>query len=239
MSKLLYLFPRFSRLDLTLWGASVLLILLSFFLFSASGPLTLTASLLGVTSLIYCAKGHPFGQVLMLVFSVLYGILSYSAAYYGEMLTYLGMTAPMAAFSLVSWVRNPSQGNRAQVAVAQLHPREAWLLPLLTAAVTVLFYYVLRAFDTAQLAVSTLSVATSFVAAYLTFRRSPYYALAYAANDLVLVVLWALAARNDPSSLSVLLCFAIFLVNDLYGFVSWKRMQRQQSAAAAWVSENS
>ena len=59
MSKLLYLVPRFSRLDLALWGASVLLILLSFFLFSASGPLTLTASLLGVTSLIYCAKGIP------------------------------------------------------------------------------------------------------------------------------------------------------------------------------------
>ena len=78
---------------------------------------------------------------------------------------------------------------------------------------------------------STLSVATSFAAVYLTFRRSPYFALAYAANDVVLIVLWILAAREDISYLSVIICFVMFLVNDLYGFVSWKRMEKRQMAA--------
>ena len=102
----------------------------------------------------------------------------------------------------------------------------------LTAAVTFGFYFVLVRFGTANIVPSTLSVATSFAAVYLTFRRSPYFALAYAANDVVLIVLWTLAAVENISYLSVIICFVMFLVNDLYGFVSWKRMERRQMAAA-------
>lgn len=70
----------------------------SFAVFDRENYLTLTASVIGATSLIFNAKGNPFGQVLMIVFSILYGIISYSCSYYGEMITYLGMTAPMALF---------------------------------------------------------------------------------------------------------------------------------------------
>lgn len=68
---------------------------------------------------------------------------------------------------------------------------------------------------------------------YLTFRRSPYFALAYAANDLVLIWLWILAAITDISYLSVIVCFILFFANDLYGFYSWKRMQKQQNQSAS------
>jgi nicotinamide riboside transporter PnuC len=75
-------------------------------------------------------------------------------------------------------------------------------------------------------------VTTSFIAVYLTFRRSPYFALAYAANDVVLIVMWTMAAAEDMRYLSVVICFLMFLVNDLYGFASWKRMEKRQRAAA-------
>ena len=72
---------------------------------------------------------------------------------------------------------------------------------------------------------------TSFIAVYLTFRRSPYFALGYAANDVVLIVLWSLAAAENISYISVLICFIMFLINDVYGFFNWRRMQKIQSAA--------
>lgn len=65
----------------------------------------------------------------------------------------------------------------------------------------------------------------------LTFRRSPYYALAYAANDGVPVVLWVLAAMDDKSYLPVAVCFLLFLINDLYGFVNWRKMEKRQRCA--------
>lgn len=101
----------FSKTEIILWSVSTLLIIISFFIFDRENYLTLLASLIGVTSLIFNAKGNPVGQLLMVIFSILYGIISYSFSYYGEMITYLGMTMPMAVFALISWLRNPYNGN--------------------------------------------------------------------------------------------------------------------------------
>ena len=221
----------FTKEELTLWGGSAGLILISFFLFDRVNFMTLAASLIGTTSLIFNAKGNPIGQALMIVFSLLYGVISYTFSYFGEMITYLGMTGPMALFALISWLRNPYNGNHAEVAVNRLENKELVLMYVLTALVTVGFYFILNYFNTANMVPSTLSVTTSFIAVYLTFRRSPYFALAYAANDVVLIVMWTLAAAEDISYLSVIICFVMFLVNDLYGFVSWKRMEKRQMAA--------
>ena len=220
----------FTRTEYMLWGLSAALIAAAYFRFDGDSVLTLAASLIGVTSLIFSAKGNPFGQLLMVVFSLLYGMISYGARYYGEMITYLGMTMPMAVFALVTWLRHPYGGNRAQVKVAALNRRDVHRMLVWTAAVTLLFFFILSALDTASLLPSTISVTTSFIAVYLTYRRSAYFALAYAANDAVLIILWTIAAAKDPSAIAVLACFAVFLVNDLYGFVSWRRMQRAQQS---------
>lgn len=220
----------FTKAEIALWGISVTLIAASFFIYDRENYLTLAASLIGVTSLIFCAKGNPFGQFLMVVFSVLYGIISFTFAYYGEMITYVGMTAPMAVFAFVSWLRNPYKGNKAEVKVNRLGGKEMVFLTGLTAAVTVVFYFILAAFHTANILPSTLSVATSFLAVYLTFRRSAFYAIAYAANDVVLIVLWALASFSDKSYVSVVICFVMFFANDMYGFISWTNRQKRQEA---------
>ncbi len=218
----------FTKTEIILWCVSTVLVLASFLAFDRENYLTLAASLIGVTSLIFNAKGNPFGQVLMIVFSVLYGVISYSFAYYGEMITYLGMTGPMAVFALISWLKNPFNGNKSEVKVNHIGKKETVFMILLTAAVTAAFYFILEYFNTANIIPSTLSVTTSFIAVYLTFRRSEYYAVAYAANDIILIILWILAAKTDISYVSVIVCFAMFLVNDLYGFISWKRMHKRQ-----------
>lgn len=222
----------FSKGEWTLWGSSSALILISFLLFDRMNTMTLAASLIGVTSLIFNAKGNPIGQALMILFSLLYGLISYTFSYYGEMITYWGMTAPMALFALITWLRNPFGGNRAEVAVNRITRTELLGALALTALVTFVFYFILDYFETANIIPSTLSVTTTFIAVYLTFRRSPYFALAYAANDVVLILLWAMAAAEDISYLSVLICFVVFLVNDLYGFMNWRKMEQRQLATA-------
>ncbi len=219
----------FTKTELILWISSVLLIVGSFCVFDKENYLTLAASLIGVTSLIFSAKGNPFGQVLMVVFSLLYGIISYGFAYYGEMITYLGMTMPMAVFALIAWLKNPYKGNKAQVKVNTVGKKETVFMCFAAAAVTVVFYFILEHFNTANIIPSTLSVTTSFVAVYLTFRRSPLFALAYASNDIVLIVLWIMASVYDPRYISVAVCFAAFLVNDIYGYISWRKMKKMQS----------
>ena len=219
----------FSKGETLLWSSSVLLIIIFFFIFDKENYMTLTASVIGATALIFNAKGNPIGQALIIIFSIFYAIISYSFAYYGEMITYLGMSAPMAAIALISWLRNPYNGNRSEVKVNRIKGKEIIFMLILTAVVTAAFYFILKAFGTANLIPSTVSVTTSFIAAYLTFRRSPFFALAYAANDVILLILWTMATISDISYLSVIICFVMFLINDIYGFINWTKMQKRQS----------
>ena len=229
-------FGYFTKGEYILWGMSVLMIVVSFIAFDKNNYLTLTASLIGVTSLIFSAKGNPFGQFLMIIFSILYGMISFTFSYYGEMVTYLGMTAPMAVFALISWLQNPYNGNKSEVKINRLNQKEIVLMLVLTGVVTVLFYFILNVFDTANIIPSTISVTTSFMAVYLTFRRSAYFALAYAANDIVLIILWVMAAMSNISYLSVSICFVMFLVNDVYGYINWSRMkERQQNESVSFL----
>ena len=218
----------FSTFEICLWITSVVLITASYLIFDRSSILTLIASDLGVTAILLNAKGNPIGQGLMVVFSIIYGIISYGFAYYGEMITYLGMTMPMSVFALIAWLRNPFKGNKAQVEVNRISRKETIFMIILSALVTFGFYFILKAFSTANLVPSTISVTTSFAAVYLTFRRSPYFSLLYAANDIVLIVLWVMASFHSISYISVVVCFVMFLVNDLYAFISWRKMEIKQ-----------
>lgn len=229
MKRIFLLLSYLKKEEIILWSSSVILILVSFSIFDRENYLTLVASLIGVTSLIFNAKGNPFGQFLMVIFSVLYGIISFTFSYYGEMITYLGMTAPMAVVALISWLKNPYQGNKAEVKVNSIKKKEYIFMWIVTVFVTSIFYFVLEYFDTANIIPSTISVTTSFLAVYLTFRRSPYYAIGYAANDIVLIVLWILASFENMAYVSVVVCFIAFLANDIYGYLSWCEMGKRQA----------
>ena len=217
-----------TKFEKALWLVSSLIITVSFLFGTDKNPLTLIVSLIGVTSLIFIAKGNVWGQILMIIFSIIYGYISYKTRYYGEMITYVGMTGPMAVMALVAWLKNPFEGEENQVAVAEITPMKIAVVTALSIIVSVIFYFILKYFNTANLVLSTVSVLTSFFAASLTFLRSPYYALGYAANDVVLIILWVLASMENPGYIPMVMCFVVFFVNDVYGYISWKRMAEMQ-----------
>ena len=224
------LFNGFTPIEVCLWLGSLALIVGSAFFFGSADYLYVVAALIGATSLIFVSKGNVLGQILTVVFSVFYGVISFSFRYYGEMITYLGMTAPIAVASVVTWLKNPYKDKKNEVTVNRLSAREYALILALGVAVTVAFYFILRALDTANLVVSTVSVLTSFVAVWLTMRRSALYALAYAMNDVVLIVLWTFAALESVEYVSMVVCFVVFFANDLYGFFNWRRLRKRQQA---------
>ena len=191
-------------------------------------PFIMVACLVGVTALIFVAKGYVIGQILTAIFALIYGIVSYDLHYYGEMITYLGMSAPIALLSAYTWWKHPYKQTK-EVEVYRLTRKDVILTYVYAFLVTFLFYFILKWLNTSEMFFSTLSITTSFLACYLTYLRSPYYALGYSANDIVLIILWILASLKDPSNIPMIFCFIMFLVNDLYGFINWKRMSRRQT----------
>ena len=143
------------------------------------------------------------------------------------MITYLFMTAPMAIISAITWIKNPYQDSD-EVKVSIVTKKQISTMSILAIIVTSLCYFILKLCNTTNLFFSTISITTSFIASYLTYLRSPYYAIGYSANDIILIILWTLASIEDISYLPMVACFLMFLANDLYGFYNWSKMQQRQ-----------
>lgn len=192
-----------------------------------NGILSTIASLIGVTALIFVAKGDAFGQILTIIFSVLYGIVSWKFKYYGEVITYLCMSAPAAFVTLIAWLKHPYKDSH-EVKVAHMSWKK-WAFTIgVSVVMTVAFYFILGALGTTNLLVSTISILTSSFACTLLILRSPYYAIAYSTNDIVLIILWIMATIENIMYLPMIICFVMFLANDLYGFYNWRKMKRRQ-----------
>lgn len=219
----------FSKFEWTLWLISLTAVTVSFFFSSTQNPLNLIASLIGVTALIFLAKGNVAGQILTIVFSLIYAVISYQYHYYGEMITYLGMTAPIAVLSSITWLKNPYENKKSEVKISNLTIHQVFKMLILSAFVTFVFYFILKYFNTTNLIISTVSIATSFLASYLMLYRSPFYALAYSANDIVLIILWLFASIESISHLPIVICFVMFLLNDMYAFFNWQRIHDSQN----------
>ena len=217
-----------SKFEIALWLVSLVVVFTSYVLSPDKDALSIVFSLIGVTALIFVSKGMVLGQVLSVVFAVGYAIISFSYKYYGEMFTYVFLTAPSAIAAIISWIKNPYKETEV-VKVADLTPKKTALVFALGISVSIGFYFLLGALDTANLIISTVSVLTSFIASAFTYLRSPYYAIAYSLNDVVLITMWILATVERPAYLPMIFCFLMFLVNDLYGFVNWKRLKKEQN----------
>lgn len=218
-----------TKREWSIWLGSIIIVLISNLATKDFDLLTLVAALTGVTSLIFAAKGNVWGQVLMILFSILYGIISFRFRYWGEMMTYLGMTLPMAVWSTITWIENPSENNGNEVQIQSLSKKHIVALCISGIIVTAVYYYILKSFNTPNIIFSTISIITSFIAASLTMLRSSYYAVWYAVNDVVLIILWVLASLKDPAYIPVVVNFSIFFMNDMYGFMSWKQSELEQA----------
>lgn len=215
-----------SRTDKIIWISSLFVIVVSAYMFDEKDLLTIIASVIGTTALIFVGKGDAIGQLLTIIFGIIYAVISFSFKYYGEMITYMGMTAPSALWAMIVWLKNPYK--KREVKVGKITKAKWCLLVLSAVIVTLIMWRVLAYFNTANLLFSTISVTTSYLASMLTVLRSPYYAVCYAANDIILIVLWVMATMVNISYFPMILCFLIFLVNDLYGFLNWRKMKARQ-----------
>ena len=224
----------FAKLGRRAWGlyiCSLCVVTVSALFGDGIDLLSLATSLVGVTALILLAVGDVWGQILSCLFALLYATVSLRLHYYGEAITYLCMSAPASFCSVISWMRHPAERGKNVVKIRPLRPVELFGISLAALGITAGGYFVLAAWSTPQLPVATFSLLTSFFASALMFFRSPYYAIAYTANDAVLIVLWGTACFADLRYLSVVACFVAFLANDLFAFVEWRKRQKKQNGS--------
>lgn len=220
-------FRNLNKVELIIYIVSEILIIGSFIISKNKNILSLVSSVLGATSLILLSKGDYLGHIISVIFGVIYIIISYSYKYYGEMFIYGLLMIPLAVTNIIIWKRN--QASSHQVKIHQIEKKEIIYIFIITIIIGIIFYFILKWLNTTNLIISSISVMTSVSASLLSLKRSPYYAIMFILNDLVLITMWSLAAKDNPMYLPNVICFVAFLINDIYALVNWKKIEKKQT----------
>lgn len=193
-----------------------------------SDALTVITSIIGIFCALLLAKGFVLGQFFGIAIVVLYSIVSFKNAFYGEMITYIVIMLPMYVWSIVEWIKH--KNNKTESVEVNSIKWQEWLIVSLCAiAIFIGFYFLLKALNTSELVISTLSVVDNVFAVYLLARRSKYGFVSYIVNDLILIVLWGIPVfGGNLLVLPMLINPIVNLVNDSYGVINWTKLQIKQ-----------
>ena len=166
------IFKNWTLFEIILLTVSPLIVLTVGIIFK-SDALTIITSIVGIICALLLAKGLVLGQFFGIAIVVLYSIVSYKNRYYGEMLIYLAIMFPMYIWGIIEWLKHKN-GETKSVEVNSIKWKE-WLLVAICALFSfIAFYFLLKALNTSQLIISTLSVVDNIFAVYLLARRSKY-----------------------------------------------------------------
>lgn len=138
------------------------------------------------------------------------------------------MMFPMYIIGIVSWFKHKNKETDS-VEVNKISKKEWIIVAIVFVAVFVGIYYLLKAFNTNELVVSTISVLASLFAIYLQIRRSRFSFSFYMINDIILMVLWGIPViSGNLLLLPMVLNPIINFINDSYGFYNWKKLEKEQ-----------
>ncbi len=224
------IFGKWNIVELALYIAGLALIIVMSACFGASWTSAL-AGIFGLSCVLFSAKGKIISIFFTWIMIVFYSLLSYKNKYYGEVFINIFMMFPMTVVQLAAWLKN--LGKDYVVKVNSIKKTEIIIVFAVAAAAFVAFYFILRALNTSQLIFSTVSIVTSVLATYFHSRRSRYGFLAFLVNDAVLCVLWLLATLQDVKNIAMLTAVSLYVISDIYGFISWGILQKRQQKEAA------
>ena len=194
-----------------------------------SDLLTVSCSIVGIITALLLAKGKNLGQVFGLLITILYSIVSFKNKYYGEVLIYALVMLPMYIIGIFTWINHKNEKTNS-VEINSIEKKEWGIVSIVFALVFVGIYYLLKAFNTNELVVSTISVLASLFAVYLQIRRSKYSFSFYMVNDIILMFLWGIPViRGSYILFPMLLNPIINFINDMYGFYNWKKTEKIQN----------
>lgn len=138
------------------------------------------------------------------------------------------MMFPMYIIGIVSWFRHKNKETDS-VEVNKISKKEWIIVAIVFVGIFVGIYFLLKAFNTNELVVSTISVLASLFAIYLQIRRSRFSFSFYMINDIILMVLWGIPViSGNLLLLPMVLNPIINFINDSYGFYNWKKLEKEQ-----------
>ncbi len=189
----------------------------------------LIQSLLFIFMVFTQAKGKIITLFIGIVTFLFYIIISYSQKLYGEAMVYAIFLLPLYIYGVIHWLKHKDLNNVVRVR-GNLTGKEWTLMIEVLVIISIGSFFLLKALETSQLIVSTLSFVSMLPAVYLLARRCKWNQIAFLINDIFLVILWIrLAVSGNTTFIPMVICFLFQTIYDIYGLFEWFKLENKQN----------
>jgi nicotinamide mononucleotide transporter len=208
----------------------VLFTLINIYLFFAWGDtwIGLTASLTGMLCVVLTAKGKISSFYWGLINILAYSYVAYTSAYYGDVMLNMLYFLPMTFIGIYYWRNNTqSKNNHKNLVVRSLTWKEkiVWFVFAIT-AVFVLGIFLKFLKGTLPF-VDSVTTIFSIVATIMLTKRLTDQWFYWIMVDIWSIVMWVYIFLRDGNQVSMLVMWSAFLINALYGYYNWKKLEEQ------------
>jgi len=197
-----------------------------------SSILQIITTIIWLVVSILLAKGKPEGTVLDLVACILYPIVAFQQALYGEVITQLFVILPLCIYAVFSWLRNRRRDDKkGEVAIIKkINWKEVFIVVTAQVIMGIGYFFLLQFFGTSFLWLSTILMAVVVFSQYFMARRCMIGYVGFVITDFLQIAIWILVAVTfDVSSAVMVIVPAMLLITDVYGIIEWRKLYKTQN----------
>jgi len=219
----------YNILDLILISLGVIAVTVSGIIFKSKWYIFVN-TLLGLFYVFTQAKGKVATQFIGIAYFCFYIFISYTQKYYGEALLYLIIMLPMYIYGVIHWLSNRDRKNNVVIIKRNLSLKEWIFSGVCFSIIAIIVFFILKALNTAQIVINSLSFLTMLPAVYLLIRRCKWNHIAFLINDFIVSFLWiSLVIKGNLSFLPMCIYHIFQITYDIYGLIEWIKLEKQQT----------
>ena len=180
------------------------------------------AAVSGVWCVILTGMGKRSSFILGLINIIFYGILSYYAKYYGEVMLNFFYFLPMNIWGWFAWKKHMNEKS-GEVIKRKLGLKKSVLIYALTAISIFIYGLILKKLGGNLPYMDSMSTVVSVVAQILSIRRLREQWVLWIVVDVVTVIMWAVHVANHGDGVATLTMWCVYLVNACIMYGRWYR----------------
>lgn len=190
--------------------------------------LGLVASLTGMITVVLVAKGRISNYYFGIVNVALYGFIAFQSQYYGEVMLNWIYYLPLQFIGLYIWTKNQNREGIDEVNVARLSKKRRAIWATLSVFGIIGYGLFLKWLNGNLPFFDSASTTLSVIAQYLMIRRVKEQWIVWIVIDVISIYMWADIYLSTGDSLAILVMWTAYLVNALYGWYNWEKLEAEQ-----------
>lgn len=190
--------------------------------------LGLTASITGMITVVLVAKGRISNYYFGVINVFLYGFIAFQSQFYGEVMLNWVYYLPLQFVGFYIWTRNKNEEGVDEVNVARLSTRRRVMWFFLSIGGIIGYGFFLKWLNGNLPFFDSTSTTLSVIAQYLMIRRVKEQWIVWIVIDIVSIYMWVDIYLNTGNSLSMVIMWSAYLVNAIYGWYNWSKLEEEQ-----------